>query len=248
MENLTGLPAWELGVLGIHNPTLVPLKPYFEKVKESIEKVDGDIVELGVWRGASLLTTALILKNNKSTKKVHGFDTFEGFPLKSKFDDFKLFEEYFRKGEIDEEHILNVRKNEKLLASLERSTDYNRISTSADFSQTSLNLVTNKAALLNIEEYIVLNKQDIISMNPNLLPERISIALIDLDLYEGYEYSLPLIWSRLSNGGIIYLDEYYSLKFPGPFKAVRNFCDAYKVEVEQVSNWLDFPRYILKKN
>jgi hypothetical protein len=59
-----------------------------------------------------------------------------------------------------------------------------------------------------------------------LIPPETSIiagALLDCDLYVSYLKALEFIWPRLSKGGFIYLDEYFSLKFPGARLAVDEF-------------------------
>jgi hypothetical protein len=48
-------------------------------------------------------------------------------------------------------------------------------------------------------------------------------AIIDCDLYESYRVSLNLLKRCLNPGGLVYLDEYYSLKFPGAIIAVNEF-------------------------
>ena len=48
-------------------------------------------------------------------------------------------------------------------------------------------------------------------------------AILDCDLYESYHTSLNFIWPKLSDNGYIYLDEYYSLKFPGAMIATDEF-------------------------
>lgn len=48
-------------------------------LKQSVS-VDGDVVECGVYRGSSLLTMGLYLKQNNIEKRVIGFDSFQGFP------------------------------------------------------------------------------------------------------------------------------------------------------------------------
>ena len=48
-------------------------------LKQSLS-VDGDVAECGVYRGGSLLTMGLYLKQNNIGKKLFGFDSFEGFP------------------------------------------------------------------------------------------------------------------------------------------------------------------------
>ena len=49
-------------------------------MKENHNKIDGDIVESGVYKGSSLLAMGLLLKEIGSSKKVYGFDSFSGFP------------------------------------------------------------------------------------------------------------------------------------------------------------------------
>jgi hypothetical protein len=51
------------------------------------KKVDGDIAEVGVYRGAS----AKLICEAKGDKALHLFDTFEGLPDLSKIDDPKMF-------------------------------------------------------------------------------------------------------------------------------------------------------------
>ena len=72
---------WEFNVLGIYNY----LKPgrfdaLFTYIKENHDKIPGDIVEAGVFRGSSLIAIAMYLKEIGSDKKVYGFDSFYGFP------------------------------------------------------------------------------------------------------------------------------------------------------------------------
>ena len=71
---------------------------------------------------------------------------------------------------------------------------------------------------------IILKKGDFKeTMKINNGPKKIMCALIDADLYESYNLSLPFIWNKLSKNGFIFLDEYYSLKFPGARIATNNF-------------------------
>lgn len=48
--------------------------------------LDGDVAECGVYRGSSLLTTGLYLKQQGVPKVLMGFDSFEGFPESVKTD------------------------------------------------------------------------------------------------------------------------------------------------------------------
>lgn len=54
----------------------------------AVAKIDGDIAEVGVYKGAS----AKLLCDNKAEKSLHLFDTFEGLPEIGKFDNPQKFE------------------------------------------------------------------------------------------------------------------------------------------------------------
>ncbi len=54
-------------------------------------------------------------------------------------------------------------------------------------------------------------------------PKSIFAGIIDCDLYQSYIETYNFVWPRLENGAMIYLDEYYSLKFPGARRATDEF-------------------------
>ena len=245
--NILEMEDWEFGVLQIHNPENTTYKPYFDLVRQS-EEVAGDIVEFGVWRGASLITTALILIDLESKKVVHGYDTFAGFPAKSKQDDFKNFSDLHRLGQISESHFERINLNKKHLRASGKDTSVNEISSSLNFSATSQELVMGKIEYFGLKDKIELHTQDVSYLSTHDMPNQISLALLDLDLYQGYESVLPLVWDRLEPGGFIYLDEYYSLKFPGPRIAVDDFAKRMNIKPELICTWMDFERWSLKKS
>jgi predicted O-methyltransferase YrrM len=78
-----------------------------------------------------------------------------------------------------------------------------------------------------------------------------SLAFIDCDLFNGYIESLNYVWPKLLPNGIIFLDEYYSLKFPGPRLAVQEFLQKLNIDsfqLRMISNPEDdFERWIIKK-
>ena len=52
------------------------------------------------------------------------------------------------------------------------------------------------------------------------LPEKISLAFLDGDLYESIKDSLHLVGSKMTNGGIIIIHDYNNPALPGVVKAV----------------------------
>ena len=73
-------------------------------------------------------------------------------------------------------------------------------------------------------------------------------ANIDCDLYDSYTTVLTHTWPRLNKNGIILLDEYYSLKFPGAKIATDEFLKNKKNNViKHISKGDDFYRCYIKK-
>jgi O-methyltransferase len=59
------------------------------KLAEQADKVEGDVIEVGVWRGSSTIMMASKLQRLNSKKHVYACDTFEGVVKSdSKFDNF----------------------------------------------------------------------------------------------------------------------------------------------------------------
>ena len=74
-------------------------------------------------------------------------------------------------------------------------------------------------------------------------------ATIDCDLYSGYKSVIESIYNLSQKKSLIYLDEYYSLKFPGARIAVHEFTSKYKISPKLLSSdKYDFERWgIIKK-
>jgi len=217
---------WEFGVLGIYNYKQTgKLDGYFNFIRDNYKYIKGDICEVGVYRGSSIIATGLLLKELKSDKKVYGFDSFSGFPSYHKNDNLDKFEWLYRNNQISEDHyqscLLNIKHKEFILGDCVNSST---ISTSADFSETSLSLLEKKIDYLGLDNIVLVDGDYKDTMADNKYKENVFMsALIDCDLYESHKISLPFVWNRMINGGYMYLDEYYSLKFPGARIAVNEF-------------------------
>lgn len=239
---------WEFGALGIHNPNRSTLAPYFQLVRDT-ESISGDILELGVLRGASLITTGLLLESLSSKRVVTGLDTFTGFPGYTEQDDFNNFWKLEELGHISSEHLERVKRNQSLVKIRGASEAPNSISNSNDFSDTSYDLVKSRVLNLELEQRVFVHEVDITKELENYLKDKkYSLILMDVDLYLPYAKALPILFEHLSPGGEIYLDEYYSLKFPGPRIAVNNFLNTrLDANLEKLGDWLDFERWVIFK-
>ena len=58
--------------------------------------------------------------------------------------------------------------------------------------------------------------------------EQITLLFLDCDLYESYVVALNSLWEKVVPGGVVILDEYESLKYPGPRLAVDQFFSSKK--------------------
>ena len=84
----------------------IKLSPYYEFIRKNHEQLEGDILEVGVYRGKSLLSTAMLLKELGSDKKVYGFDSFSGFPpVYHENDDPCAFNQLHKSGTITDSHL-----------------------------------------------------------------------------------------------------------------------------------------------
>jgi hypothetical protein len=222
---------YEFNVLGVYNYKRPgQFAGYYQFIVENHDRIAGDLAEVGVYRGSSLLATALLLKELGSSKLVWGFDSFSGFPAYDAHDRLALFDELHARGSVTDQHYAAVRRNIELRQLVSsRSIDVANISSSGDFSDTSLELLQKKIDYLALDNVRLLVGDFASTMGGvghNDGPASLSAALIDCDLYRSYQFALPYVWSRLGRGGYVHLDEYYSLKFPG----ARLACDEFFVD------------------
>lgn len=167
--------------------------------------VRGEIVEFGIFKGNSFFRWIKFrdLLEQTSSRKIIGFDVFGDFP-EANFEDDKLRREAFVKE-----------------TKGGRSISYNEL----------IQLLEKQNLKKNVEiiEGDILNTLDTyLENNPQL---KISLLHIDVDLYEPTKYILENLYSRVTKGGIIILDDYGA--FAGTNKAVDDFFQN-QVEVKKL--------------
>lgn len=243
---------YELNLLGVnefYNQTNSRLRFWYNHIKTNALKEDGDIFEFGVYKGNSLISAALILKELNSKKKVFGFDTFKGFPSYSKYDDLKNFYnlKYFTKSFTKEyERFLELKK---ITTGLKKFTPKS-IATSLNFNQTSFKLLKQKIDYFKLDNIEII-KGSFKKTVPDFFKSqkiKISSCNLDCDLYEGLKITLPYVYKNLSKDGYIHLDEYYSFKYPGAKIATDDFCKKLNLQPKkQISRKGEFQRWFLTK-
>ena len=200
------------------------LRHWFYHLNKNHEKLDGDIFEFGVYQGGGAIAMALLLKKLGSDKHIYAFDSFSGFPEYHTNDDLDMFEK--RSDIFDKQHIQKAKLCMEIAEwRLNQPIDASNISTSGNFSDVSLEWLTSRIQKFDLDNITLIE-----GPFRDTLPEFFSgfvgnvfSANIDCDLYSGYADTLPFVYERSKSGSMIYLDEYYSLKFPGARIAVEEF-------------------------
>jgi hypothetical protein len=227
-----------------YNP-ISPYRFYYDYIKKNCKKIKGNICEFGVFQGRSLLSTALLLKKIKSKKKIFAFDTFAGFPNKilHKFDSFhNLKKDKYKKFLITKE----IAKHTRQIKSI---SPFN-ISSNSNFSDVNYLGLKKKIEFLKLDN-IVLIKGEFADTIPGFFKknDKIFACNIDCDFYKSYSVVFENIYKNLSTNSYCHLDEYYSIKFPGPYQYLQEFISNYpgfKIIKNKTFKW-EFDRYYLKK-
>lgn len=242
---------WEFNSLNINNFRRYSFKKnYYSYIKENHDHIPGDIVEAGVFNGKSLLSTALLLKELGSDKRVYGFDSFYGFPdIGTEKDNVSYFDRLADQREISPEHLEKVHRNQLFLSLKKGDTHAFSSSTSDDFSNVNMEHLKAKIKMLGLNNIVIVPGSFEETMGKNVVePSSIMAVLIDCDLYKSYKIVLDFVWERLERGGYIYLDEYYSLKFPGARVATNEFfADKKDKPQRHIQETSDFERWYVRK-
>ncbi|NJL70857.1 MAG: methyltransferase [Candidatus Competibacteraceae bacterium] len=211
----------------------------------------GDIVEAGVFRGRSILATAMVLRELNSDKVVYGYDTFTGFPpVYHDKDDIRHFESLAAAGKISSDHLAATKLLLTHRKALSRTTTApDALSQSGRFDDAPLELLKDKIRYLGLDKWIRLVPGDFaLSMGRGDGPRLVMAALLDCDLYASYMVALPWIWPNLVRGGYLWLDEYFSLKFPGARIACDEFfADKADKPTMHLRQPRDFERWYVQK-
>jgi Macrocin-O-methyltransferase (TylF) len=171
------------------------------EIFRQILEVNGSIVECGVLHGAGLFTFAKlssIFEPVNHTRKIIGFDTFEGFPGVSDED----------RGTGSSSHLSAGGLAGSNLADLERAVtlfDANR----------------NLAHIPKVELVkgdLTVTGPEYVRKNPHLV---VSLLYLDMDIYQPTKVALQTFLPRMPKGAIVAFDELNTSTFPGETIALQ---------------------------
>lgn len=184
------------------------------EIFKKILNVHGSIVECGVFFGAGLMTFAQlssIFEPVNHTRKIIGFDTFDGFKSITKEDDGST-SEFAKEGSLSIDSFDDLKKCIKLY---------------------------NSNRFLNHIPKIELIKGDAINTIPNYLKENphtiVSLLNLDMDIYEPTKIALENFVPRMPKGAIIIFDELNSKDWIGETKAVLDTVGIHELKIERFS-------------
>jgi O-methyltransferase len=186
-----------------------------EAVKYIIgNKIEGDIVECGVWKGGSMLAAAeTLLKFENSKRHLYLYDTFEGMSEPTELD--------ISFNNEKANHLLNADKDKEknLIWAFSSLETVKQTMSMLDYPSDNIHYIKGK-----VEETI-----------PATLPEKIAILRLDTDWYESTKHELIHLFPRLVKGGVLIIDDY------GFWKGARKAVDEYIVEnkIQILLNRLD---------
>jgi hypothetical protein len=161
-------------------------------------KIEGDIVECGVWRGGSMMATALtLLSRGDTNRSLYLYDTFEGMPPPTVVDKTP-------DGASAESQLASEPKGTGIwcYASLDEVRT-NIISTG--YPKDRIHLIKGK-----VEETI-----------PQTLPARVALLRLDTDWYESTRHELTHLFPLLDPRGVLIIDDY------GHWEGARKAVDEY---------------------
>jgi hypothetical protein len=160
--------------------------------------VHGSVVEMGVARGASLMTwyhLSSIFEPTNYLREIIGFDTFTGFPEVSEVD---------LRGQAVSEHTrLGGFAVESGMAN-----DIMRAASIHDLTR----FLGHIPKLKLVEGDLRVTLPKYLEDNPHLV---VSLLHLDVDLYEPTKLALELLVPRMPKGAVILFDELNMRQFPG---------------------------------
>lgn len=159
----------------------------YNNVKYIVEnKIPGDIVECGVWRGGITQLAALTMIHLKDTsRKIYLYDTFEGMP---KPEDEDL--DWDGNRALDTWRTITL-KGEKW-------------GFGGDINSVNQLMLSTKYP----KEKIIITKGKVENTIPNVIPKKISLLRLDTDFYKSTLHELNHLFPILVLGGILVIDDY----------------------------------------
>lgn len=187
--------------LGLYTRSSVVAKfLYVNELYQQITNIPGVVMEFGVWWGQNMAlfeSFRAAYEPYNYTRKIIGFDTYEGYPSTSEKD-----------GDCDLVALNQYAVSENYLEHLTALLDYHQ--------QENVMSHVKKYELVKGDATVTIGKY--LEAHPETI---ISLAYFDMQLYEPTLKCLEAIKPYLVKGSVIAMDELNSFEFPGETVAFR---------------------------
>ena len=174
--------------------------------------VKGSIVECGVNHGFGTMAWSKfssIIEPVNLTRKIYGFDTFEGFPSISN-SDISTNSKHIKTGDLAVDSMNEILK---------------------------LAEIQDKTRFLGHIPKIELFKGDATKTIPKFIDDNphvlVSLLYLDFDLYEPTKVALEKLVPRMPKGAVIAFDELDNPLWPGETQAMIDFCKENKLRIQR---------------
>ena len=186
-------------------------------------KIDGDIIECGVFKGANCKFICTFLKENSfENKNIYLYDTFEGMPVAS-----------------SEDININTKKNyNSYISNISKTSSLSNFYRYENLDNVEKNILStnydhNKIFFIKglVEETI-----------PKKIPEKISLLILDTDYYKSTKHELHHLYPLVVSGGVLIIDDY------GTWAGVKKAVDEYFKNKNDFRYFIDHKTLVIKKN
>ena len=154
---------------------------FWHRELQELQHVPGSIIEFGVWRGTTLAILAHLDEIVRPIRTIAGFDTFDGFPDAEAMSTSPFTQDRAHSTKFHDGGLELVRR--KLRRHIERRAGLGFHLVAGDILDT-------------LPIYLAEN------------PNRIAVAVLDVDVATTTRFILERIWERMSPGGRVYIDGY----------------------------------------
>ena len=186
--------------------------------------VKGSVIDCGVYRGFSLMAWAklsTILEPENLTRRVYGFDTFEGFPTIHEKDRSHIA--------TPEQGGLYANSHDELQALIE---EYDR------------------DRFLGHLQKVYLIRGDATQTIPQFIADKshlvVSLLFLDFDIYEPTKVAIEHFLPRMPKGAIIAADELDNPIWPGETQALLDSIGIHQLELRRIE-WDPYIAYAILK-
>ena len=177
-------------------------------------KIPGDIVECGVWKGGSSMLAAMTcLVFGERARKIYLYDTYSGM------------------AEPTEDDRQNTKHNERARTkwdSLKRKDGNDWCFASLEEVERNMNATGYPT------DQLVFVKGRVEETLPQIKPDQIALLRLDTDWYASTKHELKHLYPLLSQNGLLLIDDYGH--WAGAKKAVDEFFDVHPIYLARIDN------------